>query len=203
MTRSLLLATVCMLLAACGNSADSDVAEIDLAALDICKYADPVARNDYRLSEDDVSCTSVQEGDAVTISGLSGPEGEEAQVRGTIVPQPRMIVPTSDNVAAGTLHEEAEGYWKNFHALYVVEAGAQDMCLSVENFSPDGRTNSIFVMSEGDMEAREFNLRVNETEIQTTTFKESVVPAGETRVVTLLAREPEAAIASVEFHVCG
>ncbi|NHK29536.1 hypothetical protein FF098_016635 [Parvularcula flava] len=202
MFRLFLAAGACALLAACGNSANDDTAEIDLEALDICTYADPVARNDYRLSGAEVACSSVQEGDRVMVSGLTGPDGELTQVQGTIVTQPRIIVPTTDNVATGTIHEQAEGRWKNFHALYIVEAGEQDMCVSVENFSPDGAANSIFLMAEGDQEATEFALRVNASEVEQSSFGEPVVPAGETRVVTLLAREPNSAIVSVEFHTC-
>ena len=163
----------------------------------VCRHAAIVSSKDPASSVPE-TCDVRVDGKSVRISsGTAEADGEP--VVATYVRGGENV--TLDGNFQGTPNDG--GYWTNFGAVFIVEAQDEDLCLAVNNFSPDGTTDSLFLVSGDDTERSVFTLSVDAAAITKTTYPEVVAPANAQTVLTILPREPNTGISAVAFEPCA
>ena len=199
------LGAALLLSAGCGDNNVSRHGLIDdFDTAEICRFAMPVANGTRQFGSAAADCEITVSNETGPVVGLEDSAGRRVTVPITEILEPQEISLTESVVSPVARHDAETGLWRNVHALFIVQApNDANMCLAVENWSPDGKTNSLFVLRSGDLEPVQFNLKISETEHSTSRFFKPVVTAGQTGIVAILARERQSAVASVTFRECA
>ncbi|HPI49237.1 MAG TPA: hypothetical protein PLH23_13280 [Hyphomonadaceae bacterium] len=133
---------------------------------------------------------------ALSITGGSLKLSAPLAVAGAKIPM------TSDTVSSNAVEDKIHAGWSNIGAVFVGRAPDAGMCMEVEYFAPNGKSDSLFVARAGEKEAIAFSLVSNPEALQTLRFEEPVIAAGKTSSFALTRREPGVVVKSVTFMSC-
>lgn len=176
----------------------------EIAMTTACDLAAKVVFSEASVDIAEISCNEMTPGSGVfEITGL---DGQKYRVGSNKISAPGTFMPSKETVSPFSIYNSEQDYWSNFGALFNVIVPEQNIyCISLNNVSVDGKSNSVFVEREGDEAPYGFSVQIEETGqiVKSPLSSRKYAFSPGSSYFAIFSRERNTGIHSVEFQSCS
>lgn len=143
-------------------------------------------------------CLVEEQSGTLLIKSADGSSGLQV----SLVGEGSIVQLTAENASARAIFNAEKGTFANAGLVFVGQAPATGLCMEVEAFSPNGKSNSLAVTRDRTQPATKFDLKTDAEKTIKADFPEPVVLPGQLAAFALSRRELETGLKSVTFRAC-